>query len=365
MRLPLVCLGVPLLACLGLASTAHAQLVFNFIDPNNIQASAPQAYNGFVQAASRWSALFDDSVTVNLQIGYQAMSSLGVTSTTDVSFSYASVRSALGSDALSATDALAVANLPNVSGGTALNMMLNYTNNNPNGVGSPTAYLDSDGDANNTTILMTKANAKALGLLPGTNSAVDGTILFSSSFTFDFDPSDGVTTGAYDFVGIATHEIGHALGFFSGVDELDTRSTGTFHDDDFFQYVYPLDLYRRSALSLSTGGNSTIDFTAGASNAYFSLDGGVTNQGLFSTGRIHGDGRQASHWKDSLGLGIMDPTAAQGELLAITGRDIQAFDAIGWNLSPAASAPEPGALALALLGASGLLVTRRVRRAEQ
>ena len=73
--------------------------------------------------------------------------------------------------------------------------------------------------------------------------------------------------------------------------------------------------------------------------------------------------RNLEHWKDNLGLGIMDPTAAQGELLMITGRDIQAFDAIGWNLSPAASAPEPGALALALLGALGLVVTRRVRKA--
>ena len=29
-------------------------------------------------------------------------------------------------------------------------------------------------------------------------------------------------------------------------------------------------------------------------------------------------GRQASHWQDHLGLGILDPTASAGELLAIS-----------------------------------------------
>jgi Matrixin len=368
MRLPLVPpfflvrLGVPFFAFLGLASTAHAQLVFNFIDPGNIQVSAPQAYNGFVQAANRWSGLFTDSVTVNLEIGFQAMSFLGSTSTTDVAFSYTSVRSALISDALTSNDALAIAHLPNAP---AFDLMLNYTNNNPNGSGSAVAYLDNDGDANNSTVLMTKANAKALGLRSSTNPDTDGTIRFSSSYAWDFDSSDGVTAGSYDFVGVAAHEIGHALGFFSGVDELDTRSTGTFHDDDYFQYVYPLDLYRRSALSLANGGDTTLEWTAGNSNAYFSLDGGITNLALFSTGRIHGDGRQASHWKDNLGIGLMDPTASLGETLSFTGRDLQAFDVIGWNLSPSASAPEPGALALTLLGAFGLAVTRRVRKAGQ
>ena len=358
MCLSLVRVGVPLLLALSFARAARAQLVFNFIDPGNMQVSAPLAYNGFVQAANLWSSLLTDNVTVNLQIGFQAMAPLGATSTVDVSYSYASVRNALSLDALSVSDAQAVASLPTVSGGTAVNLMLNYTNNNPNGVGSATAYLDSDGDANNTTILMTKANAKALGLLSGTNAATDGSITFSSSYSFDFDASDGITAGAYDFVGIAVHEIGHALGFFSGVDELDTQSTGVFHDDDYFQYVYPLDLYRRSALSLANGGVDTLDWTAGNSGAYFSLDGGVTNLALFATGRIHGDGRQASHWKDNLGIGTMDPTAATGELLSITARDIQGFDVIGWNVA-SSSAPEPSTLALALLGISVLFVRRR------
>lgn len=72
-----------------------------------------------------------------------------------------------------------------------------------------------------------------------------------------------------------------------------------------------------------------------------------------------GDGQQASHSKDSLGLGIMDPTAGQVELLAISANDIKAFDVIGWNLRTAAPAvPEPSTWAMMLAG-FGLARRRR------
>src|SRR5262249_44836054 len=46
-----------------------------------------------------------------------------------------------------------------------------------------------------------------------------------------------------------------------------------------------------------------------------------------------GDGRQASHWKDNLGIGIMDPTSVPaGQANVVTTRDIQALDVIGWNV---------------------------------
>ena len=61
----------------------------------------------------------------------------------------------------------------------------------------------------------------------------------------------------------------------------------------------------------------------------------------------HGDGRQASHWKDSLGLGIMDPTAAPGELLSISANDLRLFDLIGYDI---AVVPEASSLTLLLIG---------------
>jgi hypothetical protein len=86
--------------------------------------------------------------------------------------------------------------------------------------------------------------------------------------------------------------------------------------------------------------------------------------GIFSNGIVRGDGRQASHWKDNMGLGIMDPTAAPGELLVVTTLDLQGLDVVGWDLS----VPEPatlGLLATMILGLAGLRHGPRSSRAVQ
>ena len=67
-------------------------------------------------------------------------------------------------------------------------------------------YVDNDGGANNTTVRLTTANAKALGLLSGTAPGQDAAITFNSQFAWDFDPSDGIGAGLFDFVGVAIHE---------------------------------------------------------------------------------------------------------------------------------------------------------------
>ncbi|MBK7264236.1 MAG: hypothetical protein IPI03_21390 [Rubrivivax sp.] len=48
----------------------------------------------------------------------------------------------------------------------------------------------------------------------------DAFVQFNSNYAFDHDRSNGIGSGQFDFVGIAAHEIGHALGFVSGVDVL-------------------------------------------------------------------------------------------------------------------------------------------------
>jgi len=70
---------------------------------------------------------------------------------------------------------------------------------------------------------VTKANLKALGLsnLDFVHGINDATITFNTLFTFDYDSSDGITSGTIDFESVALHEIGHALGFQSSVDTVD------------------------------------------------------------------------------------------------------------------------------------------------
>lgn len=317
---------------IGMSARSAAALTFNF----SPASGTPQnVIDGFDEAAGLWSDIITDNVTIRINIGFPSLPSgvLGQTSSRRLTYSYSNVRSALVSDASSQADLLAISALP---AGPDLDIYINRTSNNPNGSGSATPYLDNDGDANNTTIRMTSANAKALGLnISGNPNNSDATIEFSSNFSWDFDRSNGISGGTFDFVGVAAHEIGHALGFISGVDILDSNSPphgGPFPDDDF-TFVSTPDIFRFSTGSVNAGGPGTIDWTADNRTKLFSVDGGSTTVATFSTGKNFGDGRQASHWKDNLGIGIMDPTFTTGELGVITAKDRLMFNVIGWDIA--------------------------------
>jgi hypothetical protein len=323
-------------------------LTFNFMPPP--PGTDQQAYDGFVAAGALWSNIFTDNVTVNLSIGFRSLDPGVLAEAGSVAdfYSYTDVRNALFNDRTSADDVSAVDNLQ----ASPFSMLINLTENNPNGSGSITPYLDNDGDDNNQFINMSRANAKALGLVAGDAPEEDAMITFSSNFAFDFDRSDGISARTFDFIGIAAHEIGHALGFLSGVDVLDyfsqSENGGPYQDNDF-TFVTPLDLFRYSTASQAQG-PGVIDWTADLRDKYFSLDGGTTPIGImnplqgFSTGTFYGDGNQASHWKDDLGRGIMDPTFDYEELGLITELDRRGFDAIGWNRRDAAPIPTPALL---------------------
>jgi len=46
-----------------------------------------------------------------------------------------------------------------------------------------------------------------------------------------------------------------------------------------------------------------------------------------------GDGRQASHWKDTDSIGILDPTLAFGQIFEVNSADLRALDVIGYDIS--------------------------------
>ena len=313
-------------------SNEMSNLTFTLNDTGGVGPGS-QAEAGFLAAVALWQSFLADDVNVRLDVGFAPLSPgvLGQAGSNTAVVSYAAYRDALIADGTSADDATAIANLE-------MGNSLDFATQDQNG-----NYILDDNDSNNNMFLSVQTSVlRALGITTDANgnpiddgTSPDASITFNSNFTFDFDPTDGIDPGAIDFVGVAFHEIGHALGFTSGVDIVDGNST---IDLNPFAIHSALDVFRYSDLSQTSFGAGTRDLGYGG-DTYFSIDGGVTNLGRFSTGVQNGDGRQASHWKDGLGLGIMDPTSAPaGQANVITMLDIMAFDIIGWDLVSAQGA---------------------------
>ncbi len=192
---------------------------------------------------------------------------------------------------------------------------------------------------------LTNANAKALGYIGSNSAQLDGYILMSdftgqSNVQWDYDPlrNDNLADNSLDFLSVALHEIGHVLGFVSGVDDgqwlsVVTESNGGTIKGSEMKFATSLDLFRYSS-------KDRIDFSVGQ-NPYFSIDGGNTNLAYFATGEssnLGGDGYQASHWKHNSGnpLGIMDPVLKMGDRREISPLDTKAMDVIGWDVTNSA-----------------------------
>ena len=207
---------------------------------------------------------------------------------------------------------------------------------------------------------MTRANAKALGLVYGNDRALDGYIkmnnLSGTSLKWDYNPY-WTPSGSLDFLSTAVHEIGHVLGFVSGVDKyqgIDFDNIKDFNSyfgndynagqfvEDVLDYANPLDLFRHSDKSLNydsshySSNDKVIDMSVG-NQSYFG-----PGQKYFAYARgkntsVNGDGFQASHWKQDNRKewvqGIMDPLMKPGVMRRISNRDLIAMDAIGYDLN--------------------------------
>lgn len=312
------------MACLSMSAGSAGALVIKITAASG---TPQQVIDGFNLASARWSANFNDNITVRIGINYFSLDSGSLAETTapQLTNSYSTIVGNLTSRATSADDLSTIAHLQT---GSAVNMLLNRTTNSPFGSASATPYLDNNGNDNNTKIKATRANLKVLGTsFPGTQS--DATINVSNTFNWDYNPKDGISAGAYDFVGVATHEIGHVLGFNSGVDTLDSTK-GNPVSDDMLTFVTTMDLFRFSTQSVAQG-NGVIDWTADTRDKYFSVDGGTTKIGSMSTGTNFGDGSQASHWKHGQGLGIMDPIFSPGDQRNLSENDRRILDVMGYT----------------------------------
>jgi hypothetical protein len=349
----------PLLAlCLAAATPSPGlQIVFTDIGPDiGRGAMSAEALGGFQAAAALWESLLADPVVVRINIaaydfGPGLSNVIGQAGSTLYTGDYTEFRDALLADRSSRVDDAVLATLP---AGTTYTRLINLSPD----LADPTSPTLSTSDQ----FWINGANAKALGLLPPDFAEVDAFIEFNTAFAFDFDRADGIAANRMDFIGVAAHEIGHALGFISIADYVDMAEFPST-----LLHNMPMDFLRYSPPSYQLG---LTDVSVEDDLRFLAIGQlGI----LMSTGVTHGDGQQASHFLDNAGLGMMDPTAALGDLRLLTGYDLVVFDAIGWDLTPEALAlareafaavPEPSTLGLGLGGLGLALATRRRRRSR-
>ena len=207
---------------------------------------------------------------------------------------------------------------------------------------SAAAHLPASSPAGSRPYELPYAEAQALGFLPASINPDSGFVGFSSTVKWDFNGSDGVTSGYYDFQGLAAHEISEVLGRISGLQSATPTYATMF---DTLRYSAP----HASSFSYSAA-------------AYFSVNGGVTNLDQFN---VAGSGDRSD--LNAIPGDAQDAFLSTGTAYGLSTGDLTALDVLGWGswaptgktvigslatsaISAAMGTPEPSTWVMLLLG---------------
>jgi hypothetical protein len=303
------------LSCaVALAAAPASGMTINFTYNDgsiNALANALQVKTDIGIAASAFTSLYSDPITINIDVKWNTNIGGGQSlfSNNYVVTDYTGVRNALIGDAKGTDDATATAvtNLP---------------------------VADPSGGA--TRWVVPSAQAKALGLILN-QTLFDGTITFGDQQGTDiytFDPNNRAVAGEFDFIGVAEHEIAEIMGRTSQL------------NNPGFGYL-PFDLFR------FTGNGTRAAFTAPVANAYFSFNNGASNLKAYNPGPP-GDNQD---WDSSNVNDAFNATITSAARADLTPVDVRVMDVIGYDLA----APEPSEM-LPVAGMLGLLFVKLRRR---
>lgn len=295
------------------------------------------AKNAFIVAANRWEAIVSTPITVVIDVDFGTSffgqpypgGVLGSTGLSTWMGAYSDVRLRLNNGQSTAAEQELYEALP----ATAVPVELNGATSQA------------------TSVTATLPNARALGLVPdiaNPDSVAlgqgDARIGFNSSSGFDFNPDDGITGGQIDFDSVASHEIGHALGFIS---ESGGGTSSPLSIWDIFRF-------RPATASLGALDSAPRVMSLGGDQIFFNnrTSTFATQELALSTGGPNpgssdGDGRQSSHWKDDALLptrpyiGVMDPTLSRGLRRTISENDVNALDTLGYSIGGPAPVRPP------------------------
>jgi len=164
---------------------------------------------------------------------------------------------------------------------------------------------------------VTKAQAKALKIIPNDDTP-DGTFTFgTTSGPFTFDPNNRAVGGKFDFIGVVLHEVTEIMGRIYGLNQ----STS-------IQYLaYDLFRYRGTGVRGITN--------IGAGN-YFSINAGVTNLRGYNDRLTNGGDPQ--DWDNAV-IDSCNAFLGPGVQANFTVVDEQAMDVIGYDRRPGFTLP--------------------------